>query len=46
MTRFIAEIVDENLVEGFNMLVNWGQAGVGAKTLQDRCEIYVQKFTQ
>lgn len=36
---FTAEVVDEDLVEGTNTLVNWGQAGVGEITIQDHADV-------
>ena len=40
---FTAEVVDDNLICGENTMVNWGQAGVGEKTLQDDARIHVIK---
>lgn len=39
---FTAEVVDENLEQGSNILTNWAQAGVGDVTIQDSVEIRVQ----
>lgn len=38
----VAEVVDENLACGSNTLINWAQAGVGAKTLQNDARVHVQ----
>lgn len=40
--RFTAEVVNDNLVDVSNTLYNWGQVGVGAKTLQDDATVHVQ----
>lgn len=40
---FTAEVVDEDLAEGSNMLVNWVQVGVGDTTIQDYAQVMVQK---
>lgn len=39
---FTAEVVDENLDQGLNVLTNWSQAGVGDKTIQASAEVRVQ----
>lgn len=39
---FTAEVVNDNLVDVSNTLYNWGQVGVGAKTLQDDATVHVQ----
>lgn len=41
--RFTAEVIDKSLVCGTTKVVNWGQVGVGTKTLQDSAEVYVDK---
>lgn len=41
-TYFTAEVVDEDLDQGLNILTNWAQAGVGDVTIQDSVEIRVQ----
>ncbi|MDE6664257.1 MAG: DUF11 domain-containing protein [Lachnospiraceae bacterium] len=40
---FTAEIVDDDLIYGKNTMVNWGQAGIKDKTIQDRVEVIVYK---
>lgn len=42
LVYFTAEVVDENLDQGLNVLTNWSQAGVGDKTIQDSAEVRVQ----
>lgn len=39
---FTAEVVDEDLEQGTNILTSWAQAGVGDATIQDSVEIRVQ----
>lgn len=39
---FTAEVVDEDLKQGANILTGWAQAGVGDVTIQDSVEIRVQ----
>lgn len=39
---FTAEVVDEDLDQGLNILTNWVQVGVGDVTIQDSVEIRVQ----
>lgn len=39
---FTAEVVDESLDQGLNVLTNWSQAGVGDVTIQDSAEVWVQ----
>ena len=41
--RFTAEIVDKNLQAGSNTLVNWSQAGVGQKVIQDYTSVHLTK---
>lgn len=41
--RFTAVVVDENLQCGYNTLVNWAQAGVGEKTIQDYATVVLNK---
>ena len=41
-----AEVVDDNLAEGSNTLVNWGQAGVGNTVIQDYARVEVYKDTK
>lgn len=41
--RFTAKVVDNNLQSGSNTLVNWGQSGVGQKSIQDYAAIRVDK---
>lgn len=41
--RFRATVVKDNLACGPNMLVSWGQAGVGDVTLQDYAAVFVNK---
>lgn len=41
--RFTAEVVDDNLADGSNTLVMWGQGGVGQTTLNDYAAVVVQK---
>lgn len=41
--RFTAEVVDENLTAGDNMLVNWAQAGVAGTIMQDYVTVMVKK---
>ncbi len=41
--RFQAEVVDETLQCGSNTLVNWAQAGVGQKTIQDYATVVLNK---
>lgn len=41
--RYIADVVDENLQCGVNTLVDWTQAGVYPKTLQDYSTVIVSK---
>lgn len=43
---FTAEVVDENLDQGLNVLTNWSQAGVEDKTIQDSVEVRVQNDTK
>ena len=43
---FTAEVVDENLDQGLNVLTNWSQAGVGNRTIQDSAEVRVQNDTK
>lgn len=40
--RITAEVVDDNLADGSNTLINWAQARVGDKTLQDNAQVHVQ----
>lgn len=40
---FTAKVVDEDLADGSNALVNWGQAAVGDSALQDYARVVVQK---
>lgn len=39
---FTAEVVDEDLEQGLNVLTNWSQAGVGDVTIQDSAEVRIQ----
>ena len=39
---FIAEVVDDDLEQGTNIVTNWAQAGVGDVTIQDSVEIRVR----
>lgn len=39
---FLAEVVDEDLDQGLNILTNWAQVGVGDVTIQDSVEIRVR----
>ncbi len=41
--RFTAEVIDKSLEAGSNTLVDWTQAGVGQKTLQDYATVVVNK---
>ncbi len=41
---FTAEVVDENLACGDNTLINWAQAGVGQKTIQDNASVKLNKY--
>lgn len=41
--RFTAEVVDNSLACGANTLVNWAQAGVGQKTIQDYATVSTTK---
>lgn len=41
---FTAEVVDENLACGDNTLINWAQAGVGQKTIQDSASVKLNKY--
>lgn len=41
--RFTAEVIDNNLECGSNTLVDWTQAGVGQKTIQDYSTVMVNK---
>lgn len=41
--RFTAEVIDKNLACGSNTLVNWAQAGVGQKTIQDYTSVVLNK---
>ena len=43
LVYFTAEVVDENLEAGANTLINWSQAGVGQKTIQDYATVEVSK---
>jgi uncharacterized repeat protein (TIGR01451 family) len=38
---FAAEVIDEDLRPGTNILSNWGQAGVGEITIQDHADVIV-----
>ncbi len=40
---FTAEVVDNSLDYGSNTLVNWAQAGVGEKVIQDYARVHIQK---
>lgn len=42
---FTAEVVDNSLGYGSNTLVNWAQAGVGEKVIQDYARVVVDKKT-
>lgn len=46
LVYFTAEVVDENLDQGLNVLTNWSQAGVGNRTIQDSAEVRVQNDTK
>ena len=46
LVYFTAEVVNENLDQGMNVLTNWSQAGVGDKTIQDSAEVRVQNDTK
>lgn len=39
---FAAEVVDDNLEQGLNILTNWAQVGVGDVTIQDSVDVRVQ----
>ena len=41
-----AEVVDENLACGDNTLINWAQAGVGQKTIQDSASVKLNKYCE
>jgi len=43
---FTAEVVDENLACGDNTLINWAQAGVGQKTIQDSASVKLNKVCE
>lgn len=43
---FTAEVVDNNLACGNNTLVNWAQAGVGQKTIQDYARVITHKVCE
>lgn len=43
---FTAEVVDNSLGYGSNTLVNWAQAGVGEKVIQDYARVVVYKKTK
>ncbi len=43
---FTAEVVDENLACGDNTLINWAQAGVGQKTIQDSASVKLNKYCE
>lgn len=43
IVRFQAEVVDNDLSPGSNTLVNWGQVGVGTKTIQKSSSVVVKK---
>lgn len=43
---FTAEVVDDNLACGSNTLVNWAQAGVGDKTIQDDARVHLTKVCE
>lgn len=43
---FTAEVVDDNLACGSNTLVNWAQAGVGEKTIQDDARVHLTKVCE
>lgn len=45
--RFKAEVVDENVLsDNTNKLENWGQAGVGRKTIKNSVNIYVNSLPE
>lgn len=44
--RITAEVIDDNLAEGKNTVINWAQARVGDKTLQDDARVIVYKNTK
>lgn len=46
IVRFMAKVVDNNLFEGSNTLVNWGQARVGMTILQDYACVVVYQDTE
>lgn len=46
VVMFTAEVIGDNLGCGSNALVNWGQASVGAKIIQDHATVVVQKYPQ
>lgn len=41
VVMFTAEVIDNNLAPGSNILVNWGQAGVGSTVIQDYARVVV-----
>lgn len=41
---FAAEVVNDNLACGDNTLINWAQAGVGSKTIQDSASVKVNRY--
>lgn len=43
IVTFEVEIIDVNLVCGLNRVRNWGQAGIGKKTIQDFADLMVRK---
>lgn len=43
---FTAEVVNDNLACGDNTLINWAQAGVGQKTIQDNASVKVNRYCE
>ena len=44
--RFLAKVVDQNLVCGNNRLTNWAKASVNGFAVQDNADVYVKKICE